>query len=85
MFGRDRLRHESGQCVEQRRFAGARAAEKQKPLAALEIETDGTDGIAFGFISYSTLKLAAGRAREAHWLVYLFAVLFLARYAFLGA
>jgi AGZA family xanthine/uracil permease-like MFS transporter len=44
-----------------------------------------TDGIAFGFISYSTLKLAAGRAREAHWLVYLFAVLFLARYAFLGA
>jgi hypothetical protein len=31
------------------------------------------------------LKLAAGRALEVHWLVYLFAVLFLARYAFLGA
>jgi AGZA family xanthine/uracil permease-like MFS transporter len=44
-----------------------------------------TDGIAFGFISYSVLKLAAGRALEVHWLVYLFAVLFLARYAFLGA
>lgn len=44
-----------------------------------------TDGIAFGFISYSVLKLAAGRPREVHWLVYLFAVLFLARYTFLGA
>jgi AGZA family xanthine/uracil permease-like MFS transporter len=43
-----------------------------------------TDGIAFGFISFAVLKLAAGRAREVHWLVYLFAVLFLARYAFLG-
>jgi AGZA family xanthine/uracil permease-like MFS transporter len=42
-----------------------------------------TDGIAFGFISYAVLKLATGRAREAHWFVYLFAVLFLLRYAFL--
>jgi adenine/guanine/hypoxanthine permease len=43
-----------------------------------------TDGIAFGFISYSILKLATGRSREAHWLVYLFAVLFLARYLWLA-
>ena len=42
-----------------------------------------TDGIAFGFISYAALKLATGRARDAHWLVYLFAVLFVARYAWL--
>ena len=40
-----------------------------------------TDGISFGFISYSLLKLATGRAREVHWLVYLFAVVFLLRYA----
>ena len=40
-----------------------------------------TDGIAFGFISYAFLKLATGRRREAHWLVYLFAVLFVIRYA----
>jgi AGZA family xanthine/uracil permease-like MFS transporter len=39
-----------------------------------------TDGIAFGFLAYATLKLATGRAREAHWLVYLFAALFLLRY-----
>jgi AGZA family xanthine/uracil permease-like MFS transporter len=42
-----------------------------------------TDGIAFGFIAYGALKLATGRAREAHWLVYLFAALFVARYVWL--
>ena len=39
-----------------------------------------TDGIAFGFISYASLKVATRRAREAHWLVHVFAVLFLVRY-----
>jgi AGZA family xanthine/uracil permease-like MFS transporter len=43
-----------------------------------------TDGIAFGFIAYAVLKVATGRGREAHWLVYLFAVLFIARYAWLA-
>ncbi|HXG63534.1 MAG TPA: NCS2 family permease [Blastocatellia bacterium] len=43
-----------------------------------------TDGIAFGFIAYALLKLATGRAREAHWLVYLFAALFVVRYAVPG-
>jgi AGZA family xanthine/uracil permease-like MFS transporter len=43
-----------------------------------------TDGIAFGFISYAVLKLGTGRAREAHWLVYVFAVLFLVRYSWLA-
>jgi adenine/guanine/hypoxanthine permease len=43
-----------------------------------------TDGIAFGFIAYAVLKLATGRGREAHWLVYLFAAAFLARYMWLA-
>ena len=43
-----------------------------------------TDGIAFGFISYALLKIVTGRAREAHWLIYLFAVLFVLRYAIPG-
>jgi AGZA family xanthine/uracil permease-like MFS transporter len=43
-----------------------------------------TDGIAFGVIAYVMLKLAVGRAREANWLLYLFAVLFLARYLWLS-
>lgn len=40
-----------------------------------------TDGIAFGFISYALLKLVTGRARDVHWLIYLFALLFVVRYA----
>ena len=40
-----------------------------------------TDGIAFGFIAYAVLKPATGRARELHWLAYVFAVLFVIRYA----
>jgi AGZA family xanthine/uracil permease-like MFS transporter len=42
-----------------------------------------TEGIAFGFISYAVLKLATGRSRDADPLVYVFAGLFVARYAFL--
>jgi len=39
-----------------------------------------TEGIAFGFISYSFLKLVAGRGKEVHWIIYLFSVLFIVRY-----
>jgi adenine/guanine/hypoxanthine permease len=41
-----------------------------------------TEGIAFGFISYAVLMLAAGRGRSVHPLLYLFAGLFVLRYAF---
>ncbi len=40
-----------------------------------------TDGIAFGSISYALLKLATGRGRDVHWILYLFAALFVLRYA----
>jgi adenine/guanine/hypoxanthine permease len=43
-----------------------------------------TDGISFGFIAYAVLKLATGRSREAHTIVYVFAALFVVRYAWLG-
>jgi AGZA family xanthine/uracil permease-like MFS transporter len=39
-----------------------------------------TEGISFGLISYSLLKLATGRRSEAHWLIHLFAVLLALRY-----
>lgn len=42
-----------------------------------------TEGISFGFISYAMLKLASGRAREVHWIVYTFAGLFLLRHLLL--
>jgi AGZA family xanthine/uracil permease-like MFS transporter len=39
-----------------------------------------TEGIAFGFISFALLKLVAGKGREVHWIIYLFAALFVLRY-----
>jgi adenine/guanine/hypoxanthine permease len=42
-----------------------------------------TDGIAFGFIAYAVLKPATGRAGELHPLAYVFAALFVLRYALL--
>ena len=41
------------------------------------------EGIAFGFISYSFLKLVTGRGRKVHWLLYLLSVLFILRFVFL--
>ena len=40
-----------------------------------------TDGIAFGFISYAILKLVKGEGREVSGWIYLFAALFVLRYA----
>jgi len=42
-----------------------------------------TEGIAFGFVSAVLLKLATRRGDELHWLIYVFAVLFVLRYALL--
>jgi AGZA family xanthine/uracil permease-like MFS transporter len=52
-------------------------------LVMMPLTVSITEGIAFGFISYAALKLATGRARECHAFVYIFAVLFVLRYAFL--
>ncbi len=40
-----------------------------------------TEGIAFGFISYALLKLLSGRGKEVNAFVYIFAALFIVRYA----
>jgi len=39
-----------------------------------------TEGISFGFISYVLLKLVSGKGKQVHWLIYLFAGLFVVRY-----
>jgi AGZA family xanthine/uracil permease-like MFS transporter len=39
-----------------------------------------TDGIAFGLISYTVLKLVTGRLSDASWLIYLSAGLLAVRY-----
>jgi AGZA family xanthine/uracil permease-like MFS transporter len=42
-----------------------------------------TDGVAFGVVAYAALKIATGRVRQVDPLLYVFAVLFVLRYAFL--
>ena len=43
-----------------------------------------TEGIAFGFVSYSLLKLVTGRAREVHWACHLIRATLVLRYVFLS-
>ncbi|MFI5323152.1 MAG: NCS2 family permease [Thermodesulfobacteriota bacterium] len=42
-----------------------------------------TEGISFGIISYVLLKVINGRGKRVHWLLYLIAGLFVARYIWL--
>lgn len=42
------------------------------------------NGIAAGIVFYALLKLSSGRTREVHWLMWVLAVLVLARYLFLA-
>ncbi len=43
-----------------------------------------TEGIAFGFISYTILKVARGHGKQVHWIIYAVSALFLVRYIWLG-
>ncbi|MFP5277733.1 MAG: NCS2 family permease [Acidobacteriota bacterium] len=43
------------------------------------------NGLGFGVVAWAALHLAAGRARRQDWLLYLLALLFLARFLYLGA
>jgi xanthine/uracil/vitamin C permease (AzgA family) len=62
-------------------MASARSARRAR--GSLPFTFSITEGIAFGFISYAALKLAAGRAHEVRALVAFFAVAFLLRALFL--
>ena len=42
-------------------------------------------GLSFGIISFAGLELATGRGRRQHWMLYLLALLFLARFVYLHA
>lgn len=44
-----------------------------------------TEGIAFGFISYSVLKLISRRNKEVHPVIHIFSLLFVLRYIFLAS
>lgn len=49
-------------------------------LVVMPLAVSITDGMAFGFISYSLIKLARGEGKKVHWLIYLISVLLLIRY-----
>ena len=49
-------------------------------IVVMQFSLSITDGIAWGFISYVLLKLVTRRTRDLHWLVIVFAVLFIAQY-----
>jgi AGZA family xanthine/uracil permease-like MFS transporter len=42
------------------------------------------NGLAFGFITYAVLKLFTGRAKEAHWMVWLIGGVFLFKFIYIG-
>ncbi len=52
-------------------------------IVVMQLSVSITEGIAFGFVSWSFLSLVAGRARDTSPIVHAFSVLFLLRYAFL--
>jgi AGZA family xanthine/uracil permease-like MFS transporter len=49
-------------------------------IVVMQFSLSIAEGIAWGFISYTLLKLVTGRARDLNWLVALFAVLFVGYY-----
>ena len=42
------------------------------------------NGISAGLVAYPLMKLVCGRHKEVHWIVYVLAVLVIARYIFLN-
>ena len=52
-------------------------------LVMMPLAVSITEGVAFGIVSYALLKIATGRHRETHPLMYVFAALFVVRYIFL--
>jgi AGZA family xanthine/uracil permease-like MFS transporter len=52
-------------------------------LMMMPLSVSITDGVAFGVVAFVVLKVSTGRRAEVHGLLYVFAALFVARYAFL--
>jgi AGZA family xanthine/uracil permease-like MFS transporter len=65
-------------------FADAPAAiASSLTLVTMPLTFSITEGIAFGFITFAVLMSVTRRGRDVHPLLYLFALLFLLRYAYL--
>lgn len=53
-------------------------------IIAIPLTFSIANGLAFGFIAWTLLKLARGKAAEIGWLVYVLTTLFLVRFIYLG-
>lgn len=53
-------------------------------MMAIPLTFSIANGLAFGFIAYTLLKILRGRFREVNWLVYGLTVLFILRFIYLG-
>ena len=53
-------------------------------IIAIPLTFSIANGLAFGFISYTLLKLMRGKGGEINWLVYLLTALFILRFFYLG-
>lgn len=54
-------------------------------MTAIPLTFSIANGIAFGFTSYTLLKILRGEFRKVNWLVYVLTALFLARFLYLGS
>jgi len=43
------------------------------------------NGLAFGFVTYSLIKIGTGEWQKVHWVVYVLTALFIARFIYMGA
>ncbi|NLA57910.1 MAG: NCS2 family permease [Firmicutes bacterium] len=53
-------------------------------LAGMPFTFSIANGIAFGFISYSVIKLLSGKGKEVHWVIHVLALLFVLRFIYLA-
>jgi AGZA family xanthine/uracil permease-like MFS transporter len=53
-------------------------------MAAIPLTFSIGNGIAFGFVSYTFLRVIRGEFRKVNWLVYVLTALFIARFAYLS-
>ena len=53
-------------------------------LVTIPLSFSIANGLAFGFTAYAFLRILRGEFRKTHWLVYVLAALFIARFFYLG-
>ena len=54
-------------------------------MVAMPLTFSIANGIALGFLTYAGVRLAARRARDVHWLVWVLSALFLVRFLYMAA